>query len=58
MGLVYMDVKSAFLNGDLKEEVYVWEAPGFTIAAQETKVLLLHKVFYGVTIDCEHGTPS
>ena len=35
-----MDVKSAFLNGDLKEEVYVHQPPG--------KVLHLRKALYGL----------
>jgi hypothetical protein len=33
-----MDVKSAFLNADLKEEVYVCQPSGFAIAVQEEKV--------------------
>ena len=43
-----MDVKSAFLNGDLKEEVYVHQPPGFVIPGKEGKVLRLHKALYGL----------
>ena len=43
-----MDVKSAFLNGDLKEEVYVHQPPGFAIPGKEGKVLLLRKALYGL----------
>jgi hypothetical protein len=42
-----MDVKSTFLNGDLKEEVYVRQPAGFIIAGQEGKVLRLRKALYG-----------
>jgi hypothetical protein len=35
----HMDVKSVFLNGDLKEEVYVHQPPGFAIPGKEGKVL-------------------
>jgi hypothetical protein len=41
-----MDVKSAFLNGDLKEEVYVHQPPGFTIPDKDGKVLRLRKALY------------
>jgi hypothetical protein len=44
----HMDVKSTFLNGDLKEEVYVHQLPGFVIPGKEGKVLRLHKALYGL----------
>jgi hypothetical protein len=43
-----MDVKSAFLNGELGEEVYVRQPPGFVINRQEDKVLCLDKALYGL----------
>jgi hypothetical protein len=43
-----MDVKFAFLNGDLKEEVYIHQPPGFVIPGKENKVLCLRKVLYGL----------
>ena len=43
-----MDVKSAFLNGDLKEEVYVEQPPGFEISEQKDMVYRLHKALYGL----------
>lgn len=46
--LRYMDVKSAFLNGDLYEEVYVEQPSGSVIAKKEHKVLKLGKVLYGL----------
>jgi hypothetical protein len=44
----HMDVKSAFLNTDLKEEVYVHQPPGFVIPGKENKVLRLRKALYGL----------
>jgi hypothetical protein len=44
----HMDVKSTFLNGVLKEEVYVRQLAGFIIASQERKVLRLRKAMYGL----------
>jgi hypothetical protein len=44
----HMDVKSAFLNGMIKEEVYVQQSLGFIIASSEHKVLRLCKVLYGL----------
>ncbi|WJX39555.1 DNA helicase [Trifolium repens] len=43
-----LDVKSAFLNGPLDEEVYVKQPPGFEIIGQENKVFKLKKALYGL----------
>ena len=43
-----MDVKSAFLNGDLVEVVYVSQPPGFTADGREREVYRLHKALYGL----------
>ena len=43
-----MDVKSAFLNGILEEEVYVDQPPGYTIKGHEDKVYKLKKALYGL----------
>ena len=44
----HMDVKSAFLNGELQEEVYVELPPGFVLKEHEGKVLRLVKALYGL----------
>lgn len=44
----HMDVKSAFLNGELPEEVYVKQPDGFVVEGQEDKVLCLDKALYGL----------
>jgi hypothetical protein len=41
-----MNVKSMFLNDDLKEEVYVHQPSEFTIPGKEGKVLRLRKALY------------
>lgn len=43
-----MDVKSAFLNGVLQEEVYVEQPPGFVLRGHENKVIHLVKALYGL----------
>jgi hypothetical protein len=44
----HMDVKSAFLNGELEEVVYVAQPTGFVAKGEEQKVLRLHKALYGL----------
>jgi hypothetical protein len=43
-----MGVKSAFLNGELQEEVYVQQPPGFIDGKNKHKVFRLHKALYGL----------
>jgi len=44
----HMDVKSAFLNSYLKEEVNVRQPPGYAITGEEGKVYRLSKALYGL----------
>eukprot|EP00253_Pinus_taeda_P018381 PITA_18381 len=46
--MYHMDIKSAFLNGVLKEEMYVTQPPGYEIESQEDKVYRLKKALYGL----------
>jgi hypothetical protein len=43
-----MDVKSAFFNGPIEEEVYVTQPPGFVVKNQKSKVYRLNKALYGL----------
>ncbi|XP_075112920.1 uncharacterized protein LOC142182617 [Nicotiana tabacum] len=43
-----MDVKTAFLNGDLEEEIYMFQPEGCVISGQENKVCKLIKSLYGL----------
>ncbi|GJW52222.1 ribonuclease H-like domain, reverse transcriptase, RNA-dependent DNA polymerase [Tanacetum coccineum] len=44
----HLDVKSAFLHGDLKEEVYVTQPEGFIQQGNSGKVYKLTKALYGL----------
>jgi hypothetical protein len=46
--LYQMDVKSAFLNGPIKEGVYVEQPPGFEDSEYPTHVYKLSKALYGL----------
>ncbi|GKC72971.1 zinc finger, CCHC-type containing protein, partial [Tanacetum coccineum] len=43
-----MDVKTAFLNGDLDEEIYMKQPEGFVMPGHESKVCKLKKSLYGL----------
>ena len=43
-----MDVKTAFLNEDLEEEMYLEQPEGFIVPGQEQKVCRLIKSLYGL----------
>ena len=46
--LFQMDVKTAFLNGNLEEEIYMVQPIGFVSKGQEDKVCHLKKSIYGL----------
>lgn len=43
-----MDVATAFLNGDLKEEIYMEQPEGWVVRGKEDHVCLLKKALYGL----------
>ena len=43
-----MDVKTAFLNGVIEEEVYIEQPEGFTVHGLDSHVCRLKKALYGL----------
>jgi hypothetical protein len=43
-----MDVKIAFLNGEIEKEVYIEQPDGFVIYEEESHVCRLKKALYGL----------
>ena len=51
----HLDVKTAFLDGELVEDVYVSQPEGFVIKGKEQLVLKLSKALYGLRQALELG---
>ena len=49
--LFQMDVKTAFLNGELDEEIYMDQPIGFEVKEQGCKVCCLKQSIYGLKQD-------
>ncbi|RDX92337.1 hypothetical protein CR513_25549, partial [Mucuna pruriens] len=43
-----LDVKSAFLHGELSEDVYIEQPKGYVKKGKEHKIYKLHKALYGL----------
>ncbi|GKG27857.1 retrovirus-related pol polyprotein from transposon TNT 1-94, partial [Tanacetum coccineum] len=50
MTIFQMDVKTAFINGELKEEVYVSQPEGFVDQEYPSHVYKLKKALYGLKL--------
>ena len=49
--LEQLDVKTAFLHGDLEEDIYMVQPEGFNVPGKENLVCKLHKSLYGFRFD-------
>jgi hypothetical protein len=54
----HMDVKSAFLNGDLKEEIYVHQPPGFATPTRRARCCACARPSMACGRHQGHGMPS
>lgn len=43
-----MDINNSFLNGELQEEVYIWQPKGFESSKLPHHLCRLHKAIYGL----------
>ncbi len=43
-----LDVRKAFLYGDLDKKIYMKQPKGFVAKGKQGKVMLLHKAIYGL----------
>lgn len=46
--MYHFDVKSAFLNNEILEEVYIKQIAGYVTQGSEEKVFKLRKLLYGL----------
>ena len=46
--LAHLDVKTVFLHGDLKEEIYMIQSCGFRVVGKENHACRLIKSLYGM----------
>lgn len=48
MKVTHLDVKTAFLNGDIKEDIYMHQPEGYISKGEEDLVCKLNKSLYGL----------
>jgi hypothetical protein len=46
LNMLQLDVKTAFLNGDLHEELYMTQPTGFVVSGREGEVCKLNRSIY------------
>lgn len=48
MTVLHFDAKTAFLNGELRETIYMRQAPGFAVEDKQDQVCILRRSLYGL----------